>query len=149
MKNKFLHNALRVTAIVLLFIVSLNALAAGYSFITEPSGKGLGISTHYLRQSAPFKDYFIPGIVLFTVIGILSSLIAVLAIVKQRHYSLFILLQGCMLVGWISVQLTMVTAFHPLHVIIASVGVILIIIGLLLNPNSNELKNILPSSYSG
>jgi hypothetical protein len=39
MKSKSLHKILRITAIVLLFIVSVNALAAGYSFITDPSGK--------------------------------------------------------------------------------------------------------------
>jgi hypothetical protein len=65
MKRQSNYNGLRITAIVLLFIGSLNALAAGYSFIVEPSGKDLGIITGYLWQSAPFKDYFIPGLILF------------------------------------------------------------------------------------
>jgi hypothetical protein len=93
MKNQSLHNLLRKTAIVLLFDVSLNALAAGYSFIVEPSGKGLGITTEYLKPSAPFKDYLIPGIVLFAVNGVLSSIIAVLAIIKQKHYPVFIIMR--------------------------------------------------------
>lgn len=129
MKSRVLLNRLRITAIVLLFLVSLNALAAGYSFIIDPSGKGLGIATAYLRPSAPFDDYLIPGIILFTVIGVLSSLIAVLAILKVKHYPLLFVLQGCILVGWIAIQLTMVSAFHPLHLIIASIGAILFVIG--------------------
>jgi hypothetical protein len=141
MKNQSLHNFLRITAIVLLFVVSLNALAAGYSFIVEPSGKGLGITTEYLKPSAPFKDYLIPGIILFTVNGVLSSIIAVLAIIKQKHYPVFIVMQGCILSGWIAVQLTMVTNFHPLHAIIASIGLILIATGLVLRESHKVVEH--------
>lgn len=128
-----MHKSLRITAIVLLFIVSFNALAAGYSFITDPSGRGLGISLNYLRQSAPFSDYFIPGIVLFTGIGVLGCIITVLAIMKQRHYPFLVLMQGCILVGWIAIQLMMVTAFHPLHLIIGLIGITLMLLGWLIN----------------
>ena len=133
MTKRSLQNNLRITAIVLLFIVSLNALAAGYSFITTPSGEGLGISTGYLRPSAPFKDYFIPGLILFVVIGVLSSLIAVLVIIRQRQYPLLLIMQGVILIGWIAIQLAMVIAFHMLHFVIALIGLILILFGWLSN----------------
>jgi hypothetical protein len=95
MKKLFMKDRLRIIAIVLLFIVSLNALAAGYSFIKDPSGNGLRITTDYLKSSAPFDNYLIPGVVLFILIGIISSIIAVLAIAKKRHYPFFILVQRC------------------------------------------------------
>jgi hypothetical protein len=129
MRKLYKQNSLRITAIVLLFIVSLNAIAAGYSFITDPSGNGIGISTNYLRKSAPFKDFLIPGVILFTVNGLLSAVIAVLAIIKQRHYQVFILMQGCILIGWIGIQLMMVTTYHPLHLIVTAIGAVLIAIG--------------------
>jgi hypothetical protein len=132
MKSKSLHKILRITAIVLLFIVSVNALAAGYSFITDPSGKGIGITTDYLKPSAPFSDFFIPGIVLFIVNGMLSSIVAVYGIIRSRKYPQLFIMQGCILVVWIAIQLTMVIAYHPLHLIIATIGFILIVIGLLL-----------------
>jgi hypothetical protein len=128
-KASVMKKVLRISAIMLLFIIAVGALAAGYSFIVEPSGKGLGISTDYLRRTAPFKNYLIPGIVLFAVNGILSAIIAVLAIKKVRHYTLLVLMQGCIYVGWIAIQVTMVTLFHPLHAIVASIGIILILIG--------------------
>ncbi|MFL5740404.1 MAG: hypothetical protein ACJ75B_09325 [Flavisolibacter sp.] len=133
MKKSPTQNTLRITAIVFLFIVSLNALAAGYSFITDPSGKGLGITTDYLKSSTPFDNYFIPGIVLFVVIGIMSSVIAVFAMAKREHYPFLILTQGCILVGWIAIQLMMVTTFHPLHLIIGLIGVLLMFFGWLIN----------------
>ncbi len=119
----------RIVAIILLFIISLNALAAGYSFIMEPSGNGIGISTDYLKDSAPFSDYFIPGIVLFTTIGILSSIVAVLAIRRTHHFPMLISLQGILYVLWIAIQLSMVRGFHPLHAIVGGSGIFLLIIG--------------------
>jgi hypothetical protein len=123
----------RIVSIVLLFIVAINALAAGYSFMVEPSGKDIGITTDYLRPSAPFKDYFIPGIVLFSVNGVLSLLVAVLAIKKHSHYPLFICMQGVIFMGWILIQLTMVTTFHPLHFIIGLTGMLLAAAGWYMN----------------
>jgi hypothetical protein len=128
-----MHNGFRITAIVLLIIVALNALAAGYSFIVEPSGNDLGISTDYLREFGPFSDYLIPGLILFTVIGVWSVAIAVLAVLKFKHYPFLILAQGCILVGWIAIQLLLVTAFHPLHLIIGLTGITLILFGWLIN----------------
>ncbi|RZK05282.1 MAG: hypothetical protein EOO46_15980 [Flavobacterium sp.] len=122
----------RFISIVLLSVVAFNALAAGYSFITDPSGEGLGITTTYLKSSAPFDDYFVPGILLFFVNGVLSLVIAGLTIAKQRHYPLFIFLQGGILIGWIGVQLTMIVSFHLLHFNVASIGFILIICGRML-----------------
>ena len=123
------HNRRRVTAVIILFIVSLNALAAGYSFIIEPSGAGIGISLDYLRQSAPFRDYFIPGLILFSLIGIGGMFIAIMTMVHQSKYPTMLLLYGCLLIGWIAIQLLLVKSFHVLHLIIAVAGIILVAIG--------------------
>lgn len=123
------HNAFRITAIVLLFVVSLNAMVAGYSFISDPSGSGLGISVDYLKDTAPFKDYFVPGLILFVVNGIFSSVIAFLAICRWKYFASLISFQGCVFLGWIVIQLMMVTSFHPLHAIIGTIGIALIFLG--------------------
>jgi len=132
MKKNFLCKAIRITAIVLLLLVSVNALLAGYSFISDPSGSGLGMSTDYLKESAPFNDYFIPGIALFTVNGVLSALVAFFVFRRISHYEYLVWMQGCILIGWIAIQLTMVTSVHPLHYIITSTGLILVVIGMFL-----------------
>lgn len=132
MKKGLPYNTLRIVSIVLLIIVALNALAAGFSFITDPSGAGLGITTAYLKPSAPFKDFFMPGLVLFVVNGLASMAVAIVAIQKTKQYSVLVLLQGAVYVGWIAAQLTMVTAFHLLHLLIAFIGFLLIACGWLL-----------------
>src|SRR5215203_687695 len=108
MKKLSMHNVLRIIAITLLIIIAIGALAAGYSFMVETSGNGVGISTDYLRPTAPFSNYLIPGIVLFAFNGVLSAVVAVFAIKKMHLYPLFILMQGCIYMGWIAIQLTMV-----------------------------------------
>jgi hypothetical protein len=129
MKKHSKHYYVRLMSIVMLLVISANALAAGYSFIIDPSGAGLGITLQYLKPSAPFHDYFIPGLILFSVIGIFGCFIAALAILKQRLYPLFVLAQGCILVGWITIQLTLVTTFHALHLITGLFGLTLIVSG--------------------
>ena len=133
-----MHNTLRIIAVVLIFFIALPALAAGYSFIVDPSGKGVDISLAYLKSTSPFKNYFIPGIVLFTVNGILSVVIAIAVLKKVKHYPFLILLQGFIYIGWIAVQLTMVRSFHPFHAIVASIGIVLMFIGWILYRVSSE-----------
>ena len=116
---------LRLLAMILLFIVALNALAAGYSFIVEPSGKDIGISTGYLDQHAPFKDFFIPGIVLFTTIGVYGMLTATALLLRWKAAPQMLLLQGGIIAGWIIVQLLLVTQAHLLHLIIGVSGLML------------------------
>ncbi|HEY1022110.1 MAG TPA: hypothetical protein VGE06_07340 [Flavisolibacter sp.] len=133
MNNLFTYKITRIAAIALLLLISLNALVAGYSFITDPSGNGLGISTTYLEPAAPFDTYFIPGLVLFCVIGVWGAAVGVLAITQTRHYPFLVFAQGCILLGWIVIQLLMVTIFHPLHLVIALSGIALIVLGWWLN----------------
>ena len=51
------QNRLRIIAIVLMMVTALNALATGYSFMVDPSGAGLGMSTSFI-QNSPFTDFF-------------------------------------------------------------------------------------------
>ncbi len=121
------HNRLRVIVIIWLIVISLNALAAGYSFMVEPSGAGLRIPLSYLQYS-PFRTYFIPGLVLFTTIGLFGMLTAVLAIRKFNFYLQLVLVQGCILMGWIVIQMWLVRDVAWLHVVCGLSGLAWIMI---------------------
>lgn len=118
----------RIVAIVLLFIIGLNAFVAGFSFMVEPSGKGIGISTAYLKSS-PFTDFFIPGVVLFVFNGILSIGTAVVTIKKTPYYRQLIFLQGVILAGWIVAQIIMARDFNWMHATCLVIAVALLFIG--------------------
>jgi hypothetical protein len=125
------HKILKLLSIVFLFIVGINAVAAGLSLMTEPDGSGLGMSVEILQKS-PFNDFFIPGVFLFTVNGLLSLYVGILATRNHFLFPHLILLQGTILLSWIVIQLLMIRLFHPLHFIIASTGGFLMISGYLM-----------------
>lgn len=133
---------MRIASIILLFIISLNALAAGYSFIVDPTGSGVGISTDYLEESAPFDDFLVPGMLLFVAIGLSCCATAIYVMMKRPNYPVFILLQGLVLIGWIAIQLTMVNTVHVLHYIIAAGGLALFVMGLLLRTSDIKKRTV-------
>lgn len=50
-------------------INGLSGLLGGYMLITDPSGEDLGLNPELL-QNLPFRNYLIPGIILFFLIGV-------------------------------------------------------------------------------
>lgn len=118
----------RVTSIVLLFIVAINALIAGYLFMSDPSGKDLGVSLDMLRFTS-FKNFFIPGLVLFTVNGVFAVFTALAVIKNWLLYPFWIFCQGLLLSGWILIQVLMIREFNVLHISLGTIGIFFIVMG--------------------
>ncbi|MGZ5285968.1 MAG: hypothetical protein ACXWB9_02235 [Flavisolibacter sp.] len=133
------QNGYRIISIVILLIVALNALAAGYAFMNDPSGNELGIGPDYLKPSAIFDDYLVPGISLFIINGIGSIIVLIMAWRKIHGFAFWIFLQGTVYVLWIIVQLTMVVSFHLLHFIILVAGLALVFCALKLKPRQGVM----------
>lgn len=122
------HHAIWIIAITLLFISDISALAAGYAFMNDPTGRNLGMATAYLRHS-PFDDFFIPGVVLFLMIGLTSVIISIIALLRRSFYPSLISLQGAALLVWIMAQISFLGFLHPMHVVMGMISVILILSG--------------------
>jgi hypothetical protein len=119
---------LRIVAIALAFLVSVNALLAGYSFMTEPSGAGLGTNVELLKHS-PFRDFFVPGLILFSVNGVLSLFTGILLLMRKPYGFRLLILQGVLLGGWILIQIIMLREFNPLHFIFICIGLFFLVAG--------------------
>ena len=105
-------------------LLSVSALAAGYSFITDPDGSGLGINLSYLNRT-PFTSFFLPGLILFVFNGLFPLFIliglffqpkwkfaGILNIYPEKHWSwTYSLYSGIILISWIAIQITMVEYF--------------------------------------
>ena len=108
---------------VVQIFVGIWGFAGGSGLALDPSGAKVGIPLEYIADS-PFKDYLIPGIILFVVNG-LGSLAGALASFNRKRYSGEIgLALGAFLVIWILVQLYWVTWFHWLHALFLSLGLL-------------------------
>lgn len=123
---------LRIFAIVLLLLVAVNALVAGYLFITDPTGTKLQIPVSMLKHS-PFIDFLVPGIVLFVVNGIFNLVAATFTLFQWKHFPFLIVLQGLLLTGWIFVQVIMLSDFNFLHALLGGTGILLFTLGNRLN----------------
>ena len=66
----------------LLAFLGLSAIGGGGALIISPSGKLLGGLPLSILERSPFNDFFVPGIILFVVLGIIPSLL-VLALLKK------------------------------------------------------------------
>jgi len=123
-----MKNTLKVITVILLFFTAINALIAGALFIADPSGKLMGMTTDYLKD-APFSSFLIPGIVLFVVNGVLNVAAGILTIRNHASAARFVMLQGVLLCGWIVVQILMVDDINALHIVMFSIGILLIVLG--------------------
>ncbi len=125
-----MYKSFKLVVIILLILTAINALIAGGMFIFDPSGQKMGMTTDYL-QFSPFESFLIPGIVLFTVNGILNLFAAFLAIGKHYRANMMILFQGILLCGWIFMQVLLVRVINPLHVIMFVIGLVFIFYGII------------------
>lgn len=123
---------LNTIGIILLIITSLNALAAGFSMIAEPTGKDLGMTVDTILQHSPFHSFLIPGIALFSTIGI-GIIITLIAFRKKwNNYNLVVLAQGAIITGWIVIQVIFLRQFNWMHAVIGSIGLYTIVWGYML-----------------
>jgi hypothetical protein len=125
-----------IISISLLFVTGINAIIAGFLFILDPSGQKMGMSTSYLSHS-PFSTFLIPGITLFIVNGLLNIVVAIYCINKYKFYPNLIIIQGLLLSGWIIIQVLLVKDFNTLHLIMLSIGTLLLANGIFLNRKVN------------
>ncbi|KAA5539952.1 hypothetical protein [Adhaeribacter rhizoryzae] len=127
----------------LLLMLSLNALVGGGALILDPQGSLMDLNPDWL-QNTPFNSYLVPGLLLFTFIGLLPlfALISllfrpnwhwanVLNIFADKYwgwtYSLF---TGIILITWIIVQ-EMLTHYFLLHTVFIIMGILIILLTLL------------------
>ncbi len=113
---------------MLLLVNATGALTAGFLFMTDPSGKSMGLTTELLRYS-PFSNFFIPGLVLFISNGVLSMITAIMTLMNYNKAYTYVFFQGCILAGWLFVQMIMLQMIHLLHIVMGAAAILLIYIG--------------------
>ena len=121
-----------ILAAILLLFNGIGAIYGGSSFILHPDGSGLKMTTGWLNNS-PFTDYLIPGIILFIANGLFSLFTLVMMFSGNRRYPFFVMAQGVILTGWIVIQILLVQRVYYLHFVLGSIGIALVILGLLMN----------------
>ena len=117
--------------------VALGAIPAGYLLLAKPGGQGLGMSVAILANS-PFKDFFIPGIVLFTVNGLCNLFSAFLSFLKFIYAPALGIMLGSALIIWIIVQSYYIGISHFLQPTFIAIGIIEIFLSIKLSGQNKK-----------
>jgi len=133
-----------ILLIILMVFESLGALYGGIILIIDPTGSLLKMPLTMLSNT-PFSNYFIPGIILGILLGVIPSFAAVglvlrprwkwanrINLYRDRHFGWsYSLYTGIMLNIWITIQIFLVGYGALIQTIYALVAIFIIIVCLL------------------
>lgn len=102
--------------------VGIGAIVGGSAAIFHPESP-LGMPTEVLKNS-PFSDFFIPGIILFSIIGLGNILSSITMYLKVKYQSYISGIFSGALVIWIVVQCIMLNSVVFLHVLFFIIGLV-------------------------
>ena len=127
----------QAVAIATLIFLGITSLIGAVPLIVDPSGKMLSMPLSLLDHS-PFTSYLVPGIILLTANCLLSFWVLALVMRKASRYGSWIEVQGCVLAGWITVQILMIREVIWAHYVYLAVALVLILCGWLLKRDAAE-----------
>lgn len=112
-------------------LVGVGAIFGGGLLILGPDGHRLGLPSKML-VGTPFDSFLIPGILLFTLVGVVPMTAAVMTLRRPKSGPLVAFVVGLLLVGWITGEMVILGGLQTLAwalylvlgTVIASVGVI-------------------------
>jgi hypothetical protein len=101
--------------------VAISALPCGVLLMLYPNGSALNMPLSMLKGS-PFADFFLPGLILFAVIGCGHAAAAVLSFRRHRFAGLAGAVMGLGLMIWIFVQASLIGGGHWLQYLYFALG---------------------------
>lgn len=105
--------------------------------MSDPTGKTLGMDISMLEGSA-FKDFLIPGIILFVFHGIGNTFAAVYSLRRGKYMNEVAIIFGLAMMIWIIVQVTIIGYGSLLQALYFSTGLIQIILGFIIKRTYNR-----------
>lgn len=111
----------------LLAFGALNAFAGGYYGLSGAEG----VPREWLASS-PFTDYFIPSLILFTVVGGAFLFAAISAFGRFRVARTSAFAAGAVVLGWIAVQVAIIGYVSWMQPVTTVAGVVVLVLAWLL-----------------
>ena len=141
MKTKNIQNFF----LILLGFLAIGAIGGSVVLIISPTGELLGIPLSDFNN-IPFNSFLIPGIILFSVLGVIPSFLVIalikkptskiaerINVFKDMHWSwTFSIYIAFALIGWIHIQLIFLQGVvHWLHTFYMLYAILILIVALL------------------
>ncbi len=139
MTHHILNKPIRYFLYLLHLFLGVNAIIGGFLLMLKPDGSLLQVKQDFLKNS-PFSSFFIPGLLLFTFVGLLSILTLCGLVLKfnfkpldklnlysDRHWAwAFSLYTGVTTILWITIQL-LITEYFWIQPVITLTGLSILI----------------------
>jgi hypothetical protein len=118
-------------ALALEVLLSLGALAGGLILMVAPSGEIIPLPLAALAGS-PFGTYFVPGLILFSVLGFGPLIGARLVALRHPLAPAATLVVGAALLIWVGVEVAIIGYSNepPLQAIYAVLGVTIVLVAI-------------------
>jgi hypothetical protein len=118
-----------LTAAIL--FLSLGGFIGGLSFITDPSGAGIGMSTDALKPLPILSNFTLPGLFLLAAYAI-APLVFLYGLWKGARWAWWAtVIDSVVLIGWIAGEILILRLLAGITLITALDGVLILIIALL------------------
>lgn len=114
---------------ILLVVAALNAFGGGYYGMAGAAG----VPTEWL-VGTPFRSYFIPSLILFTVVGGASLGAAVAVLRGWPRASLAATWAALVVLGWIAVQIAIIGFVSWLQPLVVMLGLVILWLAQSLEP---------------
>jgi hypothetical protein len=117
-------------AIGLELVLSIGAFGGGVALMAGPDGEIIPLPLSALAGS-PFTSYFVPGAILFAILGVGPLVASVLALRRNAFAPLAALVVGGALIIWIGVEIGIIGYSNdpPLQAVYLALGVVITIVG--------------------
>jgi len=135
MKSQKTHNSISLYLMMALILFQgVSGLFGGFALVADPTGAVLSMPVTLLEGS-PFDNFFIPGLILLTILGIFPVVVFYGIWMRADWAWTGALLVSTALIAWIGFEILMV-GYHddpPLQLIYGLLG--LILLGLVMLPS--------------
>lgn len=131
---------MRITAGILILLHGIMAAICGIVLMQDVSGSAIGLQLHLLDHS-PFNNYFYPGLILYTILGLGSFFAGICTLLKVRHYPWILMTIGSGIIIWIITQMIMIRLQFNLQYVIGVIGITTLLFGLLLRKKEIHLHH--------
>jgi hypothetical protein len=114
---------------ILQSLIGIGAVVSGALLVIGPDGRYLQIPLEML-ENTPFRNFLIPGVILFSVIGVGNIITAFLCFRIQRIAGFAGMFFGFGLIIWLFVQISLVGGGHWLQNLYFILGIIQLLLGI-------------------
>jgi hypothetical protein len=107
--------------------IAFTAGICGLMMVNTPNGSSMQLSLAVLTHT-PFKDFTIPGYILFLIVGGSNALAALALITRQKKAFSFSMAAGLFISGWIVVQVILTGVLFWLQFVYLAAGISILLL---------------------